>query len=211
MKRQQVICNLTVNLVHFESNYDRLSDYTYRGLIKGLGISVNRPLHDSEIKQISTFENAVVHTIAGVTSEETFRSMYDRSIKLLILGYKAWGRGIDYYLYQRDDVRSKIYQLEDLLRNDMKEHFRLISFDNLATAQLHIKDMVDDATWRERYMGDDGCFTMYLDLVENAYAVNSTSDRVPLEGEKDIVDVFRKVKEESEMIRTAKNVKGTSI
>ena len=34
---------------------------------------------------------------------------------------------------------------------------------------------MDESTWKQFYMGDDGKFTMYIDTVNCEYAVSSTS------------------------------------
>ena len=45
-----------------------------------------------------------------------------------------------------------------------------------------IKDLVSKKTWDEQYMGDDGKFTMYVDAVNEKYAVSSINERIPLNG-----------------------------
>ena len=45
------------------------------------------------------------------------------------------------------------------------------------------------------YMGDDGSFTMYIDLVKEEFAKNSTSvDRYNLNDYKSIEEIFNKIK-----------------
>ena len=49
--------------------------------------------------------------------------------------------------------------------------------------------------WKAHYMGDDGSFTMYIDLVKEEFAKNSTSvDRYNLNDYKSIEEIFNKIK-----------------
>ena len=50
--------------------------------------------------------------------------------------------------------------------------FKVLSFDNLALEQLNIKKYVSPEDWKTHYMGDDGSFTMYIDLVKEEFAKN---------------------------------------
>ena len=55
---------------------------------------------------------------------------------------------------------------------------------------------MSEEAYNEFYMGNDGSHTMFIDLVENNFAVSSTwSDRYPIMD--NIVDMFNKVKEVS--------------
>ena len=75
----------------------------------------------------------------------------------------------------------------------MFNDFAVVCFDNLALVQLDIKSFVDDNTYNLCYMGDDGSSTMFIDLVEGKFAVNSTSSkRYSLKD--NITDMFTKVK-----------------
>ena len=61
--------------------------------------------------------------------------------------------------------------------------FRVISFDNLALEQLDIKKQISNNQWNNIYMGDDGEFTFYIDLVKGTYAKNSIScEEYPING-----------------------------
>ena len=53
-----------------------------------------------------------------------------------------------------------------------------MSFDCLAVEQLDIQSQVDEETWKSNYMGDDGKFTMYVDLVNCMFAKSSTEDEM---------------------------------
>jgi hypothetical protein len=50
-----------------------------------------------------------------------------------------------------------------------------VSFDNLAIEQLEASRLVTPEEWEEMYMGDDGDFTFYIDLVDQTFAQDSMS------------------------------------
>ena len=74
--------------------------------------------------------------------------------------------------------------------------FNTVSFDNLAIEQLKPRRLLTDEQYDEFYMGDDGSHTMYVDLVNNQFAVSSTAtERFPVMD--NIKDMFDKVREVS--------------
>lgn len=196
MKAQKLICNMTVHLTHFMENFGVLKSLTNDQLINGLGISVPGPLMPDEIEAIKSFPNAVVHIIAGMTRPGVISSMENMGLKLLILGYKEYGRGKEHFHYKSSVIGHKIDQLRACLPF-MFGKFEAISFDNLAIEQLRVRDLVDEKTWNEQYMGDDGQFTMYIDLVKKEYAISSVSQRHAFTNE-NIEQLFAAVREERE-------------
>lgn len=47
----------------------------------------------------------------------------------------------------------------------------------MAVEQLKLKEKVSAEDWENFYMGDDGKFTMYMDLVNRQYGKNSTTPK----------------------------------
>jgi molybdenum cofactor biosynthesis enzyme MoaA len=95
LKQRQVIANLTVNQVHFMKHLDYIQGLVFHGLIHGIGVSLTDPT-DEFIKTIQTFKNAVIHVINGVVTYGQLERLADKDLKLLILGYKDFRRGVDY-------------------------------------------------------------------------------------------------------------------
>lgn len=190
LKEKKVIANMTVNQKHFLSHFDFIKDLVKKELIHGLGVSLVTPT-DEFLTKIQEFPNAVIHTIAGLLSESDVEAMRGRNLKILILGYKRLRRGEDYYDYHADELIKKIQWLENSLSWMVKE-FKVISFDNLAIKQLHVKNLVSPEHWEEFYMGDDGKFTFYIDLVNKTFSKNSLSlERYPLMD--NIDDMFKQI------------------
>lgn len=174
MRERKVVVNMTVNQIDFEKNWEYLKRLTHEKLIYGLGVSLNR-VTDDLLKFLQFFPNAVLHVICGIFSPEDYSLLKDQGLKLLILGYKQIGRGQDYYIQDYKNIKLKQYWLKEYLP-EMLEYFEVISFDNNALEQLDIRKLMTDKEWEEFYMGDEGAFTFFINLVQGYFAQNSMSD-----------------------------------
>lgn len=199
LKNKKVIANLTVNQKHFMKNIGLLREWTDTGLIKGLGISLTDASEYSFIDNVKCFDNAVIHTIAGILTQSDIEILKNNDLKLLILGYKHIGRGTRYYSDYSESIDNNINQLKDNLVN-FKDWFKVFSFDNLALKQLDVKNILfanKQDEWDEFYMGDDGQYTFYIDMVEGKYFPNSLSSKLLRfeVGDKSIDDMFNHIRE----------------
>ena len=70
---------------------------------------------------------------------------------------------------------------------DFENHFKVVSFDNLAIQQLDPKSWLGDR-WETIYRGDDGSHTMFVDLTNGTYAKNSMQ---PKENHKPLLNNVR--------------------
>lgn len=100
--------------------------------------------------------------------------MENNNLKMLILGYKHLRRGNEYFEHERERIESNQNWLYENLA-DIIEKFKVVSFDNLAIDQLNVRRLMFDDEWNEFYMGDDGNFTYYIDMVERKFARSSTA------------------------------------
>lgn len=191
MQEKHIIVNMTVNQIHFEKHYYYIRELISNKLIYGLGISLREPTEEF-VYRVKQIPNAVIHTINGILSPDDYEILKDNGLKVLILGYKQLRRGVDYYDANEVDVCEKQKWLYDNLE-EMSNHFNVVSFDNLAINQLNVKRLLSDDKWDEFYMGDDGNYTFYIDLVEGTFAKNSLSmERWPIMD--NIDDMFKKVR-----------------
>jgi len=179
-KKLRLIPNMTVNQVHFVKHFDRIKKLIDDKLIYGLGVSLVS-VNDEFLSKVSQLPNAVIHMINGVHDVDDFRKLYDKGLKILILGYKEFRRGKAFY----DDVVEFAKQRNYVFLPEIVEHFAVVSFDNLALEQLKVKDMLSDKAWKELYMGGDGQFTMFVDSVEKTFSKSSTT---PVEERKPLLD-----------------------
>lgn len=193
MAARKVICNITVNIKDFILHFNDFIQYhADHGTIHGIGVSINEPIGDGVISYLKAFPNVVVHVIAGVVPWETLVKLSNNGLKLLILGYKTYGRGINYV--ENHDVRAKIEQLKDRI-DYLYKHFKVVSFDNLALEQLDIKNTVSEEVWNKSYMGEDGSATFFIDMVARTYAKSSISPRHSIDTN-DVVTLFKRVRDE---------------
>ena len=95
---------------------------------------------------------------------------------MLILGYKQLRRGEDWYDTDHENIVVRQMWLHENLE-EMLNHFKVVSFDNLAIKQLDVKRLMSEEDWNEFYMGDDGNYTFYLDLVEGNFGKNSLATK----------------------------------
>lgn len=183
MRRQGIVCNLTVNGVHLLRERERVEELLDRGLVHGLGVSLTDV--DGEVLSFaSRHPNTVLHLICGVFTD--FQSLFDRDLKLLLLGYKRFGRGASYYDAR---VEQGIAEVKKMLPA-MLDRFAVVSFDNLALAQLDVRSLLSEEEYERTFMGEDGEGSMYIDLVRGEFAKSSTAtDRFSLHG--DIASMHR--------------------
>lgn len=191
LKSKKVFANITVHQNQFIKNYDYIKKLKDDGLINGIGVSLSKANPDF-IDKLSSIDDIVIHTINGILSEEDINALKNKGLKILILGYKDLKRGISYHSDHNDTLDANQKYLYDNLGN-MKDLFEVVSFDNLALQQLDVKRLLTDQEWEEFYMGDDGGFTFYIDMVKGEFAKNSLSqDRFPI-GEMSVDEMFEKI------------------
>lgn len=189
MKQQKVIVNATINSKHLLQKQDYVKELSKDGLIHGLGVSYNANYIDDALKVMAEIPNSVVHVIAGCFTKKDLKKLRNKNLKLLILGYKNIGRGNNFYKTCHQLIDDSMAWLKDELPK-MVDDFALISFDNLAIEQLHVKDWVDAETWEERYLGEDAQTSFYIDLVRGFYAPSSLSDDHRKIGNKTLQEMF---------------------
>ena len=198
MRQRKIIVNATINQNHFMSDSGRelIEAYSDLGLIKGIGISLTDPTQDGFIDEVKKYPNAVIHIIAGVTHPEDIGYLMGHGLKLLILGYKKTERGKKFYDHSSTLIEDNIKWIESGL-DEIINGFKVVSFDNLAIEQLHIKNRLNDKEWDMFYGGDDGTVTFFIDLVKGVFARNSLSQIVYTIGDKTIDEMFAIVKNEN--------------
>lgn len=178
LKMQGIIANITVNQGHLKIYQDLLFYLIKDELVKGVGISVVNN-NFSYVKPIMAItENIVFHLIAGVNKVEIIDKLIGLgNCKVLILGYKLFGFGVNYHTASVDlELKKWLKHLPNYIGKCT------LSFDNLAIEQLKVKRLFTLDGWDKFYMGDDFCFTMYIDAVKQEYAPTSRSnERVPFD------------------------------
>ena len=182
MNNHHIICNVTINQNHFMDDEIRrqLDVWVRQGFVKGIGISLTDPTQDGFIDEVKKYP---------------IQYLMGHGLKLLILGYKKTGRGKKYYDGLFIPIITQMKYLEGGL-DEVINGFKVVSFDNLAIEQLHIRDRLSDKEWNMFYGGDDGTVTFFIDLVKGVFARNSLSQITYPIGDKTIDEMFEIIKEE---------------
>ena len=186
MKEQGVICNLTVNEAHLKKEQNLINGLISKKLIYGLGVSI-KSYNEYAVSFAKFYKNTVLHVINGIFTD--FDKISNQDLKILILGYKMFGKGEEYF---SDEIEKNKQHTKEILPSLLNK-FDCVSFDNLALEQLDVKSIISPEDYESVFMGNDGEATMYIDLVNRQFAKSSTSvDRYMIE--KDIIPMFKTVK-----------------
>ncbi len=163
-----LVPSVTVNGRHLARSVERLERFVADKALFGVGVSYWKGMIDWE------YEHKVVHMINGIDSPEVLDD-WKKDTKILLLGYKNFGRGILYGKKNSASVESRIQQWYRELLWISKEHH--VSFDTLAISQMKPERLFKDkAEYQRRFMGEEGQFSMYVDGVTETYAVSSYSE-----------------------------------
>jgi len=195
LKSKGVLPSITVHQNEFIDKVNLINELIDEDLIYGLGVSYLKP-YDIMWKAVAENDNAVVHLIAGIHGKDVFDYLSQFNCKILILGYKNWGRGAN--LLQNEKLNKDIQDKIDWLKNNLTKYmskFKVVSFDNLAIKQLDVQNKLTKNQWDEFYQGDDGTMTMYVDGVKKQFAMTSTSPK-RYDLLDNIDDMFKIIKEE---------------
>lgn len=196
LKTKNIFANITVHQNQFLKNYDLIKKLQDEKMIYGIGVSLQNPTTEF-IEKLTRLKNTVLHTINGILTEDNIKALKNKGIKILILGYKELERGIDYKASHLEEIEKNQKYLYDNL-GEMKNWFNVVSFDNLSLEQLEVKRLLSAEEWENFYMGDDGGFTFYVDLVKGEFAKNSLAqERFPI-GDKNVDEMFNFIKEKYE-------------
>ncbi len=186
LKTQGIICNLTINEKHLLKNLELVQSLIDQKLIYGLGVSLNK-VNQKTLEFAIKNKNVVFHVINGIFTN--YDKIADKGLKLLILGYKTFGRGKDYY---NQEIAKNMQNLKQNVK-ELFGKFKVVSFDNLALEQLDIKSIVSKETWDSYFMGEDGQASMYIDLVKEKFGISSTSAK-RYKIKPSIIEMFKVVK-----------------
>lgn len=204
MKENHIIVNITVNQNQFMKNLSTIRYFVNENLVYGIGVSLVKA-NDELFETLKEFPNAVIHTIAGILKLPTIELLKKNHVKVLILGYKNLGRGIDFKKAFSKDIEDAMQVLRLELPN-MTQTCKVVSFDNLAIEQLGVKELLfkdNEDEWNEFYMGDDGNFTLYIDAVNKKFAKNSCmpiNERFPI-GNKTMTEMFNFIRKRYGIIK----------
>lgn len=189
LKSRGIIANLTVNQGHLKTYQEMLVYLIKDELIRGLGISITSNNFTYVKPLLEITNNIVYHLIAGVNKVDVVDKLIELgNCKVLILGYKLFGFGVNYHSKEVDAELKNWYKQ---LPNFIESGKCTLSFDNLAIEQLKVRRLFTHQGWEKFYMGDDFCFTMYIDAVKQEYAPTSRSKNRKSFEEYSLINYFK--------------------
>lgn len=195
LKSHRLVPNLTINQFHLNKELlAKISRLSSEGVIGGVGISINPNQKNEWLKPLTENNHAVIHAIAGIHSVDEVKKLSEElpAAKILVLGYKYYGNGLNYAKIKGSQIHNKL--LDWSRRVNLFFGGAIISFDNLALEQLDVQRFFAPERWGGLYQGDDGTISMYLDLVEKKAAMTSrSSEKINTEG-KSLKELFDAVK-----------------
>ena len=180
LKMRKLIPSITINQKHVQKHQPMLLNFIQNKLIYGVGVSYSDKQYLEHIKPIiQATDNIVFHLIMGVNKLQDIEDLnnfcfeQNKRCKILILGYKMFGRGINYHSQEIEDNKYQWYiRLAQYFNNENM----VISFDNLALNQLNLRRFFTDKGWNKFFQGLDGVATCYIDAVKQEFAKSSTSN-----------------------------------
>ncbi len=181
LKEHGLVANVTTNQKHVAQDTALILDLFKRDLIKGLGISYSDPFYLESFKPIlQASQNVVFHCILGINNISDLAELHEfcknqnRMTKVLLLGYKQFGFGLNYYAKKKEIEENK-YEWFTNVHEWFKKENVILSFDNLAIEQLKLQRFFTEDAWVKFYQGNEGNVSMYCDGVKQEFAKSSTS------------------------------------
>jgi len=186
LKIQGLIANITINERHIKPYFNLIQSLITNKFVHGVGLSQKSKTYLEDIKSVLTLsDNVVIHQIVGINNVDDIDGLISvcsdvgKQCKILALGYKQFGFGINYY-DKNKSVEENKFGWYTKLPLYFKRSGVTLSFDNLAIQQLNLQRFFSKESWNRFYMGDDFIFTMYIDAVKKQLAASSTAtNRVP--------------------------------
>lgn len=168
MKKQSVICTLTVHWMSFALHANDLLSWSEQGLIHKLYVSVNQVVYCDVFNAFERFPNICISTIAGVADVGVFRQLANRNLDLLIRGYKCSGKGKAYKEKAESNFQENMSWLKSNI-NELVKWNKSVSVDSRAAAQLELTS----GGW----VPAEDLWPIYIDLSMEKYALNAESKR----------------------------------
>ena len=164
------IVNLTVNQGHLKRDLIFIKQCIDFDLIKGLGVSYRGGLKWDVPQEILNYPNTVFHVIAGIDTFSEVEALATKGVKkILVLGYKTFGFGVNYFNTNTDDVTKNIKQWIWWVHK-LFSTFEVVSFDNLALEQLKINRFFTDENWS---IFNNGEHSFYINAVDGYFSPSS--------------------------------------
>lgn len=191
LERNKFLPRITINMKTIDKIrkeqgggfFSLLGNHTVRTYLNiPLGVSISEfneeRLKDFENNCEELISNIVVyHVITGIIPPNDLEELILSKRRVLILGYKTWGRGENNPppLEKIEDTGEVVRRLIKKARGSVavEDLDYMLGFDNLALEQLRIQEVLTKKEWDMYYMGDEFTHSMYVDAVNEEFAPTS--------------------------------------
>ena len=186
LRQHGLVPSVTVNGRHVVRHRATLERLARDGVLFGIGVSFFERFPEIDHPHV------VDHMIAGVDDPEMLLADGLERRKILVLGYKTWGRGAGFRAKRNAEITARLSQWYRLLPLIALRHH--LSFDTLAIEQMKPERLFRRREdFEMRFMGQEGAYSMYIDGVERTFAVSSYApERMPWAKIEDMFSAVRK-------------------
>ena len=214
-KENKFFINVTIHENDFITHHETLQEFQKLEYIHGIGVSIsNRSKFNDQVaidnqihylnllaNIINGMDNIVLHIIPKLVDFDIVGKVLIQRLhspKLLMLGYKEMGRGLD--LLSEEEIRNQSIRLDvwkDIVYKLYTNKFPsklVLSFDGLALKEFNIRNMVSEDEFNILYAGNEGAYSMYIDLPNRKYARSSLETEHFDWGNKTIKEMFESIR-----------------
>ena len=198
LKNHGLVANMTINQKHIKPYAKLIERLINEKLIVGVGISYSQSRYLIDIAPLFKLtDNIVFHVIMGVNNVNelselnTFCKENNSKCKVLVLGYKQYGFGINYYVKNKT-IEDNKYEWYTQIAKYFKDENITVSFDNKAIEQLKLRRFFTNEAWDRFFQSEDFVLSMYIDAVNQEYAPSSTSSNRVSFADSSLLDYFQK-------------------
>lgn len=185
---KRFIVNLIVNQGHLRRDLNYLEYLISHRVIKGLGVSYRHSLKWDIPTQLLSYPHTVFHVIVGLDSIIKVKQLAKKGVKkLVVLGEKAVGFHKTKFNPCSEGQKQWQWQVHSLFKE-----FQVISFDNLALEQLHLKRFFTKNVWTSFFQHEH---SMYIDAVKQTYAMSSRHEQSVSWDELSLEEFFKQTRQ----------------
>lgn len=192
MKERGLRPRITINSRDIIYREEELSDLIH--LVDVYGVSIENLDLMNKIRNSTFypgFKTIVFHVIAGIIPpQDLLKLATEEPSSILILGYKQWGRALNTKIPDLEETKRVV---KIIMENMASYRCLALGFDNLALEQLGIESLVPKSLWKNIYLGEEGSHSMYIDAVEEKYAITSRSPERTSWNDIKLLDYYDKI------------------
>lgn len=182
LRRKRAVTKIIVGQDYFYSKnhlkYHRLLGWQQRGLMSNLGVILIDSEDTESLDKLKDFPNSTIIADVGMFSGIDLDNLEGRDLNLLIRGYRVSDNNREFSEKNMQEFEYNRAWLVKTIDSEAIPAFKRISFDDLALLQLGIEDTrftTKDKDNNNLYFGNDGEFSLYIDMVSGEFSSSAYS------------------------------------